>query len=373
MYMGDYIPSRRSRYGQRRASRLNTKLSGVQLEQLKRYRASLGGLAAGQTTNTQAATSGASQGAAVGSAIVPGIGTAIGAVVGAAYGLLSNKHTAKSEIVWDEYKRTAGAPGTSYDSAGFEQSFEGMWKTNNKALGGVNKQWPSREPMKVALVEDLAKALVSGQVQISQGSNAIYNSFVLPWLTAHGADANVYGKLTDPRRQIMLDLTDRILANIPVGRDSVIGLKGNTDLHVPTLQEAIAKITPPSSQPNAATPPAVATIVTGGNGQPSIAVPSAPPVTANQAPGGATPLVSPQAAADATALIQSMLANNASQADVYKAALTKLQASGVPITPQLQQSVASEIKAQSVPTSWYVIGGVIAIAALAYFTRSKRR
>ena len=301
----------------------------------------------GLNAQSSSAASGAQQGAAVGTAIFPGIGTAIGAVVGAVYGWVGGSQPSHAEQTWDSYKAHAGS-GMLVAVADTDEAeiWKGAYDTNNAFfnLKGIK----SRVQYVQWLVALLQQAMSDGRITPQSTARQIVDTIVYPAMKAAGSKVND----SEIMHGFLSDMVNRLFAGLPIHNERTQGQP---------LQPVTLAV--PSSF---ATTASSATTSTAQN-----VPPSAPPVTAAQAPGGTTPIVPPQAASDATQLIQSMLAQNASSADAYTAALNNLSKNGVSVTPQVKQAVANEVQAQSTNYLPWILGGLGALA-LVYFMTSKR-
>lgn len=306
----------------------------------------------GLNAQSSSAASGAQQGAAVGTAIFPGIGTAIGAVVGAVYGWVGGKQPSHAEQTWDSYKPHAGS-GMLVGVADTDEAeiWKGAYDVNNAFfnLKGIK----SRVQYVQWLVNLLSQAMSDGRITPQSTARQIVDTLVYPAMKAAGSKLND----SEIMHGFLSDMVNRLFAGLPIHNERTQGqpLQPIT-LSVPSSFSAATQ-SPPTTLPTA-------------SGQP-IVIPAAPPVTTAQAPGGTTPIVTPQAASDTTQLIQSMLAQNASPADTYTAALNALASKGVNVTPQVKQSVASEVQAQSTNYLPWILGGM-GILALVYFMTAKR-
>lgn len=194
------------------------------------------------------AVAGAATGAKAGSVFGP-VGTAVGAVVGAAASLLGGKKVATSEQAWDAYKPIAGSqPGRSWPAKAWEWAFEGMWKTNNKRLAGVNRTYPSREPFKEWLVNAIAKAIQSGQLAGTLTAEQVAQIVLFPEMDRLGVKYQDYPAM----RYIFIDLVDRIITDQPFTRAQVPGIGGGNQPKISTLKELMEKqfsATAPSQPP----------------------------------------------------------------------------------------------------------------------------
>lgn len=319
----------------------------------------------GLNTQTQGAAAGAATGAKIGSAIMPGIGTAIGAVVGAVYGWTGGQQPSHAEQTWDSYKAYAGSgqlvvlPDT--DEA---EVWKGAYDTNNKFfnISGVKNragyvQW---------LVNLLQQGMSNGTITPANTARQIVDTVVYPAMKAAGSKLND----SDIMHGFLADMVNRLFAGLPIHNERTNNRPLQPiSLSVPAnfAQTSTAQNAPPANAPpnSAVVPP---TTLPGAPGQPPVVVPPAPPVTASQAPN-----IPPAAAGSASDLIQSMLAQNSSQADAYEAALKKLAASGVTVTPQVQQAVAGEVQAQSTNYIPWIIGGAALLLVFASMGRKRSK
>jgi hypothetical protein len=289
--------------------------------------------------------------------IVPVIGTAIGAILGAVYGWVGSKQPSLAEQTWDSYKSYAGSGQlVAMPDTDVAEIWKGAYDTNNKFfnISGVK----SRLQYVQWLVTLLQQAMQDGRLTTANTPRQAVDSIVYPAMKAAGSHVND----SDIMHGFLSDMVSRLFAGLPIHNERT----NNRPMQPVTLSipPSFGTGTASSTVQNVAP-----TTLPAAQGQ--VTVPSAPPVTAAQAPGSATPLIPPQSASEATQYIQSMLAQNASQADAYTAALTKLAQSGVTITPQVQQAVASEVQAQSANYFPWILGGAGVLVLLYFMTRPR--
>lgn len=322
------------------------------------------------------AVASAATGAKVGSAFGP-IGTAIGAIVGAAAGLLGGKKIARSEQAWDAYKRVAGSqPGRAWPAREWELAFEGMWKTNNKRLAGVNRTYPSREPFKEWVVNAIAKDFLAGKINGDMSAEQIAQISVFPEMDRLGASYKDYAAM----KAIFVDLVDRIITAQPFARYQVTGIGGGNQPKIATLSEVLERLapTPPAPSSTGPTVPVPADAVPPGVAPPAIAAPA--PLPAGATSADVTSAVK-QIADALLATQQGQALSTSAQTDaVNAAALEWLRSQGVPTSsPKVQDTVAkaSTASVASAGSNWLIpalaVGGMIAIASTKNGGRRRRR
>jgi hypothetical protein len=213
------------------------------------------------------------------------------------------------------------------------------------------------------LVTLLQQSLSDGRITPASTAAQIVDTLVYPAMKAAGS------KLNDSpiMHGFLADVVNRLFAGLPMHNERTNNIPSQPiTLSVPAsfAQPSTAQTAPPATLPPVTLP--------ANAGQAPLIVPPAPAIPSSLAPNGVTPLIPQKSAADATELIQSMLAQNASQADAYNAAIAKLSQSGVAVTPQVQQAVAGEVQAQSTNTVPWLIGGLGVFALLVLSGRSRR-
>lgn len=297
-----------------------------------------------------------------------------------------NKKIAKSEAMWEAYKPISGqAPGSQMEACPFELAFEGMWKTNNKRLAGLNKQYPDRESFKQWLISTLARAIVDGKISGTVTAEGVAGSFLFPYMDSLGAQYQDYAAM----RQIFVDLVDRALHDIPIGRNAVPGCVGSSNAPpIPKLTDAVAAISPQTAAAMTQAPAGAAPAPS-----PSSAVlpgPAAPPAAAVVPPTIATPPILPasptvddirvivdditrKVAASSQGLTQDQVA-----AIANNTALQYLSRQGVQTSqPVVQQAVAQQAQSSASDLDWkkWVIPGVFALSGVfvAYLLSARRR
>lgn len=286
----------------------------------------------------------------------------------------------KAEGMWDAYKPGAGKVlGREYDEREFAEALKGARDTNSKTFSG------DREVMLKGIADQIVKGVIAGTIPIEWTAPQIYDSVIGPWLRSTG----ILKKDPHPLiRQILVDVIDRYINNLPITRADMASFKGQSayTAHAPLIVDALTGKLPQLAQSAPVDPakPAIPTTPTGAptnggtvyaGGTPNFYTGPAvtPPPISPLAPG----LPPPVAPIDQTgALIASLLQQGASQQDTFAAAMRSLTSQGVQATPQVQADVASLVKSggERDNTLLYVgIGAAVLLVGVFAFSGGSRR
>lgn len=107
---------------------------------------------------------------------------------------------------------------------------------------------------------------------------------------------------------------------------------------------------------------------------PIISVSEMPPAGGSLTPSVSVPGTAPaQPVPDVSAIIRDLLAQGSSQQQAFTGAVQSLVSAGIPVTPQTQAGVASQVSETANGASPWIIGGAVVLGLGLVFALSKRR
>ena len=310
-----------------------------------------GSIKSASTASTVAPVAGSALG--LGSAImigqtavpIPVIGAAIGLVIGAAL-ILGKRHVGKAEASWTApgfYASLNTTAGRDYDEKQFSEAFKGMLDTGNNIVPGCG---PDRHKNPDCLLGPMAAVIaqgyLSGAVPLTATTQQVFDTAVRPWLQSGAGGLVNWGTLAGEPIQLkmMTAVTDRYLAGQAMTRGDMPSY-GNQGAHTPTLVQVLQPILQPSSAPTVAAPVSSAAVPYIAPTTAQVPVTTALQVTGTTASG--TPIVPVDQTAALMAQLQSQ---GASQQAAIQAAMSSLQAQGVPAA-QAQADVQAALPTAS--------------------------
>jgi hypothetical protein len=310
-------------------------------------------------------------------------GTAIGAAIGALASVFGRKDQEAANF--DEAITLYHAnPDSVYGIADKYLALTGLFDLKNihtnipiyKKYGRMGEQ-----KFVTDMIRKVYDAAQNGQITVNDTPLTIFSRIIQPWIDSFG-----YGSMQDPNADMINRLMIGMIMDYLAGNQASWRARGG-DYPFGSL--------PPFSMPQAALAPQAQALPAAPAPVPYVASNIPTPMLAPPLPGayqGQGPMLQPlparlmplpvaaapaPAAPDQTALIQQLLAQGASQQQAFQAALSQLQSQGQPITPQVQQQVASEVQTHATTAGFsgggWIAGGLAIVAILFATARPAKR
>lgn len=348
---------------------------GTQIRKAQRFGA------LGVSDSTKSAASQAATYAAIGSkagSIVPGVGNVIGAAVGAIFGAakgLTSEQKHK-EVLGYEALLAEGVRGRGpdYNPRDLLSAFTGLMrccpKTNKfppRTHGGYGQHDDDKFASDMA--KKIAEAVRSGTLTPADTPDTVFERIVKPWAT-FGANWN------HPNGQENLRLVRAISDNYIFGLPITLGeaITGQeTEWPYEKFADVIksaSKFATPTIEPAQPSTPSVVTT------PPSVISPSSGPVVSpTPTPPVTIPDLSVTPGVDVRSLIDTLVSQGRTQQETFASALQSLSNRGITVTPQVQATVAEQVKEASsgMSSSWIVPLGLVGGAAALFFLLRRRR